>query len=71
MTIETVKDRLRNYPGAHPGEEWKNNKNLGDCTAREKAQMHREGTSVEELTRYGLNRGEVHHVLYGWRFSAQ
>ena len=39
MTMEEMKARLKNYPGAHPNEKWKLEKDLNKCTDKEKAMM--------------------------------
>lgn len=62
-----ILERLHNYPGAHPGEDWKNDTDLNHCTDREKEQMRREGLTMKDLK--GLNRGQVHHILFGWRHT--
>ena len=68
-TINELKSRLSNYPGAHPGEEWKLDTDLNNCTDREKAEIARLGFTVEDLVKEGFNRGEVQHMLFGYRYT--
>ena len=63
--VSELKERLRDYPGAHEGESWKLEKDLTKCTDKEKQMMAYLGVSPEELMEAGLNRGEVHHILFG------
>ena len=63
--VNELKERLRDYPGAHEGESWKLEKDLTKCTDKEKQMMAYLGVSPEELMEAGLNRGEVHHILFG------
>ena len=63
--VNELKERLRDYPGAHEGELWKLEKDLTKCTDKEKQMMAYLGVSPEELMEAGLNRGEVHHILFG------
>lgn len=63
--VSELKERLRGYPGAHEGEEWKLEKDLTKCTDKEKQMMAFLGVTPEELMEAGLNRGEVHHILFG------
>lgn len=67
--MEKLLERLRTYPGAHPGEEWKLETDLTKCTKREKEQMTRLGVTIEQFMERGLTRGEVSHILFGWRFA--
>ena len=62
-------NRLFTYRGPHSGEEWKLERNLAKCTSREKEEMKKLGLSVEQLMALGLNRGQVHHILFGWKHS--
>lgn len=66
LTEKTIRERLQTYPGAHPGEKWKLEKDLNKCTAKEKEKIKKYGSSIEELMKLGLNRGEVSHVLTGY-----
>ncbi len=68
---ELVEQRLTSYPGAHPNEKWKLETDLTKCTPRETQEMHRLGTSPEQLMEMGLNRGQVAHVLFGYRHTPQ
>ena len=70
MHVEFLKKRLANYPGPHDGEEWKLETDLTKCTPREKKEMGKLGVTVEMLMYAGLNRGEVHHILFGYKYSA-
>ena len=63
--VSELKERLRDYPGAHEGETWKLEKDLTKCTDKEKQMMAFLGVTPEELMEAGLNRGEVHHILFG------
>ena len=63
--VSELKERLRDYPGAHEGESWKLEKDLTKCTDKEKQMMAFLGVTPEELMEAGLNRGEVHHILFG------
>ena len=63
--VSELKERLWDYPGAHEGESWKLEKDLTKCTDKEKQMMAHLGVSPEELMEAGLNRGEVHHILFG------
>jgi len=66
MTEEEIRKRLENYHGPHlPKEQWKLETDLTKCTDREKAEMKKVGLSLD----CGLNRGEVAHVLFGWRHT--
>lgn len=67
MTINELKKRLATYPGAHPGEDWKLETNLSKCTDREKAEIKSLGLTLNDFR--GFNRGEVAHMLFGWRFA--
>ena len=70
MTMEEMKARLKNYPGAHPNEKWKLEKDLNKCTDKEKAMMRIYGFTPESFMAEGLNRGEVHHILYGYAYES-
>lgn len=67
MDVSELKNRLSNYPGAHPNEKWKLETDLSKCTDREKATIKSLGLTLDDLQ--GFNRGEVAHMLFGWRFS--
>ena len=64
-----LKQRLRTYPGAHENEEWKLEKDLEKCSAKEKEQMHRLGITPAQLMAEGLDRGQVAHILFGYRYA--
>lgn len=69
MTVEEeLKERLKTYPGPHPGEKWKLETDLTRCTPREKLKMREMGTDPQKLMAAGLNRGEVAHILFGWQY---
>lgn len=70
MDILKLKKRLANYPGAHDGEEWKLDKNLNHCTKKEKEAIAAIGATIEELELVGLTRGEVHHILFGYKYGS-
>ena len=63
--------RLQNYPGPHGNETWKLEKNLHKCTDREKLELARYGVTVDQLMREGFNRGEVHHMLFGYKHEGR
>ena len=67
MTIDELKSRLETYPGPHPEENWKKETDLTKCTAREKQEILR--VALDVMMGLGLTRGEVHHMLFGYRFS--
>lgn len=67
MTISELRKRLANYPGAHPGESWKLETDLSKCTNREKEAIRALGLTIDDFR--GFNRGEVAHMLFGWRFA--
>ena len=66
MEIEQLKKRLANYPGPHPNEAWKRDTDLTHCTPKEMDEMKRLGITVEQMMEAGFNRGEVHHMLFGY-----
>lgn len=68
--VEFLMKRLANYPGPHDGERWKLETDLTKCTPREKKEMENLGVTPEMLMAAGLNRGEVHHILFGYKYSA-
>ena len=68
--MERLKERLANYPGPHKNETWKLDTDLTHCTDREIREMHRLGTNPGQMMAAGLNRGEVHHILFGWRYPS-
>jgi len=68
--LERLKNRLQNYPGAHEGESWKRETDLTKCTPREKAALRQYGLTVEDMMQPGFNRGEVAHMLFGYRYAA-
>lgn len=67
--LSQLKKRLKNYPGAHAGETWKMDTDLTHCTEREKMEMKRQGVTLEQLQTEGFNRGEVSHMLFGYRHT--
>ena len=69
LTYSNVQALLANYPGAHPNEKWKLETDLTKCTPRETREMQRLGTSPEQLMEIGLNRGQVAHILWGYKHS--
>ena len=69
--LDELKKRLENYPGAHPGEKWKTETDLTKCTDKEKAEIKKLGITVEDLIAVGLNRGEVSHMLFGYRYTGR
>lgn len=69
MKVEELKKRLANYPGPHKNEKWKLETDLTKCTVSEMRKMQELGVTPGQLMAAGLNRGEVAHILYGYRFS--
>lgn len=65
--IENLESRLQTYPGAHEGEAWKMEPDPNKCTSREKNEILR--YTLMALMAAGLTRGEVHHVLFGYRHA--
>ena len=61
-----IQSRLKTYPGAHSNETWKLEKDLNKCTDKEKAMMKAYGWTVDYLIGQGLDRGQVHHILFGY-----
>lgn len=61
--------RLKTYPGAHENEKWKLETDLSKCTKREKEEISRLGYTIDDFTKEGLNRGEVAHILFGYRHT--
>ena len=60
-------DRLTTYPGPRPGEDWKRVTNLSQCTLREQEELLKYGITLEMCEEQGLTRGEVSHILWGYR----
>ena len=61
--------RLKTYPGPrNKNEEWKNDKDLTNCTLKEMQELQRMGLTVGECMGAGLTRGQVHHICFGWRY---
>ena len=67
ITVMDLKKRLINYPGAHAGEEWKNDTDLNHCTEREKEEIKKLGLTLADF--YGFTRGEIHHMLFGYKYA--
>lgn len=67
--MEELLKRLDNYPGAHPGEKWKMDTDLSHCTLKERAAMKKLGVTVEQFAEAGLNRGQVSHILFGYKYT--
>ena len=66
---ENLMKRLENYPGPHKNEKWKLDTDLTNCTLREIQEMHRLGTNPGQLMAAGLNRGQVAHILFGYKHT--
>lgn len=66
-TIKRLKKRLASYPGPRPGEDWMLDTDLTNCTLREMEEMVAQGVTIRDLREAGLNRGEVHHILFGYK----
>ncbi len=60
--------RLKTYPGPHPSEAWKNDQDLSHCTDTEKKKLAEYGITWEDLKPLNLTRGEIHHILFGFRY---
>ena len=69
--LDELKERLENYPGAHLNEKWKLETDLRKCTDREKAEIKKLGLTLEDLMAAGLNRGEVAHILFGYKYAGR
>lgn len=69
--VQMLRKRLANYPGPRQGELWKLDRDLTHCTEREKEELKTYGLTVSDMMRYGFRRGEVHHVLFGYKFTAK
>ncbi len=65
--IETLRQRLNTYPGSI--EKWKQETDLTKCTNTEKAELAKWGLSVEDLQAEGFDRGQVHHMLFGYLYA--
>lgn len=66
-SIKMLLERLENYPGAHPNEKWKLERDLTKCTQREKEEMKRYGLTTRDFIMAGLDRGQVAHILFGYK----
>lgn len=69
--FRTILKRLDSYPGAHENETWKLDKDLRHCTKREQEEIVKQGLTIEMLTDAGLNRGQVAHILFGYRHTGK
>ena len=67
--MEELLKRLNNYPGAHKNERWKLETDLTRCTAKEKEAIKKLGYTIDDFMKAGLNRGEVAHILYGYKHT--
>lgn len=67
--MKELLERLSNYGGAHENETWKFETDLNKCTKREKEEMAKLGVTVDDFMQEGLNRGEVAHILFGYRHT--
>ena len=67
MNLFELKSRLANYPGAHPGEKWKLETDLTKCSDKEKGAIKALGLTLDDFK--GFNRGEVSHMLFGYRYT--
>ena len=63
--------RLATYPGAHPNETWKMDKDLTHCTAREKEELRKLGITISMCEAFELDRGQVAHILVGYRYAGK
>ena len=62
-----METRLPSYTGPHPNEEWKRVTDLSQCTLREQEELAKYGITFEMCEEQGLTRGEVSHILWGYR----
>lgn len=69
--FQTILNRLNNYSGAHPNETWKLDTDLSHCTKREKEEISKQGMTIEMLEDAGLDRGQVAHILFGYRHTGK
>lgn len=69
MTVTEIEERLKSYPGPHEHENWKLESDLNKCTPREKSEMAINGLSPEYLMSLGMNRGQVAHILFGYKHT--
>ena len=69
MTVKELAARLKTYPGANKNEDWKLEADLNKCTAHEKAELAGYDITPADLMVLGMNRGEVHHILYGYKHT--
>ena len=69
QTIQKLARRLWSYSGPLSSEEWKYDEDLNHCTNREKEEMKKYGLTPTDFMNAGYNRGQVHHILFGYRFS--
>ena len=67
MNLFELKSRLANYPGAHPWGGWKLETDLTKCTDKEKYAIKALGLTLDDFK--GFNRGEVSHMLFGYRYA--
>ena len=68
--VAVLKGRLITYKDPkNPGktEKWKLDKDLNKCTEKEKNYMIKAGVTVADLMEEGFNRGQVAHMLYGYK----
>ena len=72
IEMEALKARLFNYRPPAPGKElWKSELDLTKCGDGEKREIQRLGHTIEDFEREGLNRGQVHHILFGWNHPSR
>ena len=69
LNLAILKSRLSNYRPS--GEPWKKETDLTKCTVIEKREMAKYGVTPEQLMQAGLNRGEVAHILFGYRYTKE
>jgi len=69
--IAIPRSRLSTYPSAHPNENWKRETDLTKCTPKEKEALQRYGLTVEDMMDAGFNRGELAHVLFGYKHTGE
>ena len=69
--FRTILKRLDSYPGAHENEAWKLDKDLSHCTKREKEKIAELGLTIQGLMDAGLDRGQVSHILFGYRHTGK
>ena len=69
-TMEDLLMRLATYrqPAINKSQEWRLSTKLSEeCTPREQEEMRKYKVKPKHFERLGLNRGQVHHMLFGYK----